>query len=111
MQIKNLKIRPIASIVLLIMVTFFCQPSPVGGAPIVNTDKDIYNYGEMIKVNFSNSPGNEGDWICIVPVSSTDTDGGDYKNMSKGLAQGSMIFDPPAPGKYEVRAYYNYSRK
>jgi hypothetical protein len=57
MQIKSLKIRPIASIILLIMVTFFFQPSPVGGAPIVNTDKDIYHYGEMIRVNFSNSQG------------------------------------------------------
>jgi hypothetical protein len=110
MQIKSLKIRPIVSIVLLIMVTFFCQPSPVGGAPIVNTDKDIYNYGEMIKVNFSNSPGNGGDWICIVPVGSPDTEGGDYKYMPKGLGQGSLIFDSPAPGKYEARAYYNYSR-
>jgi len=110
MQIKSLKIRPIVSIVLLIMVTFFCQPSPVGGAPIVNTDKDIYNYGEMIKVNFSNSPGNKGDWICIVPVGSPDTEGGDYKYMPKELSQGVLTFDSPSPGKYEVRAYYNYSR-
>ena len=60
MKIRSLKIRPIVSIVLLIMVTFFCQPNPVGGAPILNTDKDIYNYGEMIKVNFSTS-------ILIIP--------------------------------------------
>jgi hypothetical protein len=110
MQTIRTKIRPIVSIVLLIMVTFFCQPSPVGGAPIVNTDKDTYNYGEMIKVNFSNSPGNDGDWICIVPVGSPDTEGGDYKHMPKGLGQGFLIFDPRSPGKYEVRAYYNYSR-
>lgn len=110
MQIKSLKIRPIASTIILVIMTFFCQPSPVGGAPLVNTDKDIYNYGEMIKVNFSNSPGNEGDWICIVPVGSPDTEGGDYKYMPKGLGQGFLIFDPPSPGKYEARAYYNYSR-
>ena len=110
MQIKSLKIRPIASIVLLIMVTFFLQPNPVGGAPIINTDKDIYNLGEMIKVNFSNSPGNAGDWICIVPVGSPDTEAGDYQYMPKGLSQGVLTFDPPSPGKYEVRAYYNYSR-
>jgi hypothetical protein len=51
MQTKRLKIRPIASIVFLIMVTFF-QPSPAGAAPIVNTDKDAYKNGETIKVNF-----------------------------------------------------------
>jgi TolB-like protein len=110
MQIKILKIRPIASMVLLIIVTFFFQPSPVGGAPIVNTDKDIYNSGEMIKVNFSNAPGSARDWICIVPVGSPDTEGGDYKYMPNGLSQGVLTFDPRSPGKYEVRAYYNYSR-
>jgi len=110
MQTISKKIRPIVSSIILIMVTFFCQPSPVGGAPIVNTDKDIYNYGEVIKVNFSNSPGNERDWICIVPVGSPDTEGGDYKNMPKGVSQGIITFDPPSPGKYEARAYYNYSR-
>jgi TolB-like protein len=110
MQIKILKIRPIASMVLLIIVTLFFQPSPVGGAPIVNTDKDIYNSGEMIKVNFSSSPGNAGDWICIVPAGSPDTEGGDYKYMPRGLSQGVLTFDARSPGKYEVRAYYNYSR-
>ena len=105
------KNRQIFSIIVLVIIVFCYQTSHADIAPIVSTDKDTYSYGETINVNFSNAPGNEGDWICIVPVSSPDTDGGDYKNMSKGLAQGSMIFDPPAPGKYEVRAYYNYSRK
>ncbi len=110
MQTENLKIRSIVSIVLLIMMTLFYQPSPVGGASIVNTDKDIYNYGEKIKVNFSNAPGNDSDWICIVPVGSPDSEGGDYKYIPKGLAGGLLMFDPPSPGKYEARAYYNYSR-
>jgi len=110
MQIQSLKIRPIASIVILIMATFFYQPSPVGGAPIVNTEKEIYNYGEKIKVNFFNSPGNERDWMCIVPVGSPDTEGGEYKYMPKGMVQGFLFFDPPPPGKYEARVYYNYSR-
>ena len=110
MQINILKIRPLASMVLLIIVTFFFPPSPVGGAPIVNTDKDIYNPGEMIRVNFSSSPGNAGDWICIVPAGSPDTEAGDYQYMPKGLSQGVLTFGPRSPGKYEVRAYYNYSR-
>jgi len=65
----------------------------------------------MIRVYFSNAPGNGRDWICIVPAGSPDTDGGDYKYMPRGLGKGSLIFDPRSPGKYEVRAYYNYSRK
>src|SRR4030042_2975612 len=110
MQIRSLKIKPIVSIVLLIIVTFFCRPSSVEGASFIRTDKDIYNQGEIIRVNFTNAPGNDSDWICIVPVGSSDTDGGDYKYMPSGLRQGFLIFDPPSPGEYEVRAYYNYRR-
>ena len=110
MRIRSLKIRPIVSIVLLIMVTFFSQPNSVEGASVVRTDKNIYQQGEMIRVNFHNAPGNDSDWICIVPAGSPDTDAGDYKYMPRGLGQGSLIFDPRSPGKYEVRAYYNYRR-
>lgn len=110
MQIKILKIGPIASIVLLILMALFFQPVPLKGESIVNTEKDIYSPGETIKVNFSNSPGNDSDWICVVPAGSPDTEAGDYKYMPKGLSQGVLTFDSPAPGKYEVRAYYNYSR-
>ena len=110
MQIKNPKMKPVVSIFILIMVTFFCRPGLAGGAPIVRTDKNIYHQGEIIKVHFLNSPGIDSDWICIVPAGSPDTDGGDYKYMPRGSGQGSLIFNPRSPGKYEVRAYYNYRR-
>jgi hypothetical protein len=110
MKIKSPKIRPIVFIVLLIVATFFCQQGAAGAASVVNTDKEVYNQGEAIKVKFSNSPGNDGDWICIVPDGSPDTEGGDYKYLPKGLEQGSLTFDPPGQGKYEARAYYNYQR-
>jgi len=109
MQIESRKIGAIAFIVLLIMVTF-CQPDPAGAAPIVNTDKDVYTEGETIKVSFSNAPGNSGDWICIAQAGAPDTDPGDYKYVPKGSRQGVLTFDPPSAGKYEVRAYYDYSR-
>ncbi len=110
MWIKNLKIIPIVSMVLLIIVSLFYRPSSVEGASVVWTDKDIYNQGEIIRVNFTNAPGNYNDWICIVPVGSRDTDGGDWKYIPSGLRQGVLIFDLPSPGQYEVRAYYNYYR-
>lgn len=110
MQTISIKITPIVSIIVLIIMAFCCQTAAAEVIPQVNTDKKVYDYGETIKVNFSNAPGDERDWICIVPVGSPDTEGGDYKYMSKGLSQGVMVFDSPSPGKYEVRAYYNYSR-
>jgi hypothetical protein len=110
MRSKNPKMKPVVSIFILIMMTFFCRPGLAGGAPIVRTDKNIYHPGEIIKVHFLNSPGIDSDWICIVPAGSPDTDGGDYKYMPRGSGQGSLIFNPRSPGKYEVRAYYNYRR-
>ena len=90
MKIRSLKIRPIVSIVLLIMVTFFCKLSTVEGASVVRADREIYNQGEAIRVYFTNAPGNDSDWICIVPVGSPDTDGGNYKYMPRGLGQGFL---------------------
>ena len=109
MQIRSLKIR-IVSIFLLITVTFLCKLSSVEGASVVRADREIYNQGDVIRVYFANAPGNDSDWICIVPVGAPDTDAGNYKYMPRGLGQGFLIFDPPSPGEYEVRAYYNYRR-
>lgn len=92
------------------MLAFCYQTVRANAEPVVSTDKDTYKHGEIIKVNFANAPGNDADWICIVPSGSPDTEGGDYQYLPKGLNKGSLTFDPPVPGKYEVRAYYDYSR-
>jgi TolB-like protein len=89
----------------------FCYQTAIADvAPQVTTDKDIYSAGETIRVNFFNASGNQRDWICIVAAGSPDNEAGDYKYMPDRLSQGVLTFDSPAPGKYEVRAYYNYSR-
>jgi|GEM_PF-833195 len=77
--------------------------------PLIQTDKDIYNYGEEIKVHFSNAPGYPRDWVCIVPEGYPDTSAGDYQYIPQGATQGVMVFRPPQPGNYEARAYYGYS--
>ena len=102
--------KPIRSIIVLIMVVFCCRTAMAGAAPQIKTDKDIYSSGETIKVNFFNAPGNPRDWICIVAAGSSDDDAGDYQYMPRGSAEGVLTFDSRPPGKYEARAYYNYSR-
>ena len=98
-------------LVLFVVALFFAFATTVmaEGGSLIQPDKDTYNYGEAITVHFYNAPGNYNDWICIVPVGSPDTDAGDWKYIPSGLRQGVLIFDPPSPGQYEVRAYYNYS--
>jgi hypothetical protein len=80
------------------------------GAPQVKSDKDVYSEGEKIRVDFFSAPGYSRDWISIVVAGSRDDEAGDYQHMPNGESQGVLTFDAPVPGKYEVRAYYNYSR-
>lgn len=102
--------KPIRSIIVLIMVVFCCRTAIAGAAPQIKTDKDIYHSGETIKVNFFTAPGNPRDWICIVAAGFPDDDAGNYQYMPRGLAEGVLTFDSRPPRKYEARAYYNYSR-
>ncbi len=78
------------------------------GKPFVETDKDTYNHGEKIKVHFYNAPGYSRDWLCIVPAGAKHTEPGNYQYIPK-QGRGILTFKSPRPGKYEARAYYNYS--
>jgi hypothetical protein len=106
---KTSKTGSITSMIVLIILAFCCQTAVAYGQPLIQTDKDIYNYGEAITVRFYNAPGYARDWICIVPAGSPDTEAGDYQYIPEGAAQGALIFKSPRPGQYEARAYYNYS--
>jgi TolB-like protein len=96
-------------IIIVFMLVLYSQTAAANGTPRIQTDKDVYTVGEEIQVNYFNAPGEKRDWICIVPAGSPDNEGGDYDYMPKDKSQGVMKFQPPAPGKYEARAYYNYS--
>jgi hypothetical protein len=110
MQITSPKIKPVFYIIILLMAVFCCRIATADASPQVKTDKDTYSAGETIRVNYSNAPGYKSDWICVVPAGSPDTEGGDFKYIPNRESDGVLTFDVPSPGKYEVRAYYNYSR-
>ena len=109
MQTTSPQFKPVICIIILIMA-FFCSRIAADASPQVKTDKDNYSVGDTIRVNYSNAPGYKSDWICIVAAGSPDTDGGDFKYIPSRESDGVLTFVAPEPGKYEVRAYYNYSR-
>lgn len=112
MQITGPAIKSIVSVIVLLILFCSCRTVSADGAPQVKTDKDVYSVGETIRVSFIDATGDNWDWVCIVPAASPDSDAGDYQNLPHGVSQGVLTFNaPPANGKYEVRAYYNYSRK
>jgi len=113
---------PVLGFLLLVLIVYFCssgvstlgtrsfqeQGTVAQGKPFVETDKNAYNYGDTIQVFFYNAPGSSGDWICIIPAGSPDTGAGNYKYLP-AKKRGVVTFKTPQPGKYEARAYYNYS--
>jgi hypothetical protein len=106
-----MKSKPIrfalAVLCLILSISTMCYADPAS----VKTDKASYEPGETIKVTFSGASGLEGDWICIVPEGSPEKEGGDYQYVPTGRSSGILTFDAPAPlGRYEVRAYFNYSK-
>jgi hypothetical protein len=111
MQKARLELKYVVFLIVLMLIAAGCPSAMADTAPLIKTDKEIYNAGETVRVHFSSAPGSSRDWICVVAAGSADNDAGDYKYMPGGVSQGEMIFDAPPPGKYEVRAYYNYSRK
>jgi hypothetical protein len=76
----------------------------------LSTDRGTYSQGEQIRVHFAGAPGNYEDWICIVPSGAPDNEAGDWQHMPIGVPEGELVFTAPGPGRYEVRAYYNYRR-
>jgi len=107
MKTTRRKTGSITAMILIILA--FCSLMAIaGGSPLIKTDKDIYNYGEKIRVYFYNAPGYSRDWICIVPAGAPDTDAGDYRYIPM-RGRGVLTFKSRRPGRYEARAYYSYS--
>lgn len=101
----------IASLFFLVMIVSLCSTIHAQSAVKIATDKDTYNYGEIIRVNYFQAPGHPKDWICIVPEGTPDTEEGEYQYIPEGSNQGTLSFETTSPGQFEARAYYNYTKK
>jgi hypothetical protein len=110
MKRVSVRIGKFLSIAILIIFAF-CQIANAQAIPEVRTDKNIYNANDQIIVTYFGAPGAVDDWICIIPAGTPDDEAGNYKYLAYKMKQGVVIFDPPAPGTYEVRVYYNYGKK
>ncbi|HUS35038.1 MAG TPA: hypothetical protein VM680_06765 [Verrucomicrobiae bacterium] len=78
-------------------------------APLVRTDKQIYQKGEKITVTFSRGPGNAKDWIAIYAAGVTPGPGqlafkyvDNTGTGTTGLTDGTVTFDTglAIPGKW-----------
>ncbi len=70
--------------------------------------KRVYAPYEEIELSFSNFPGNNYDWISIALPDEPENYYQTYAYSGSGLTEGKIVLGGLAPGKYEIRYYYNY---
>jgi hypothetical protein len=111
MRTEGKKIEWIVSLAVIAALSFLRLGFAAADEARVTTDKTVYRFGEPVYVTYFNAPGLDRDWICIVGADAPETAGGDYQYLPKDVREGMLTFATPAPGQYEVRAYYHYSAK
>lgn len=71
------------------------------------TDQEVYTPNSPINVHYAGFPGNQSDWITIVPADFPDDRYKEYYYTS-GNRAGVMNFQGLEAGHYEVRSYFNW---
>lgn len=107
-MVTGLRIRFTIAMIILVILSVSCYEAFASGAPRVVTNKNVYKHGEKIRVHYYNAPGYVNDWICVVPDGAPHSQTGNYVYVRK-RGDGVLTFKASKPGKYEVRAYFNYS--
>jgi TolB-like protein len=73
----------------------------------LSASKTRYKAGEEIVIKYSGLPGNEHDWITLVPADQTDDTYGEWF-YTDGEESGSHSFAGVSAGDYEVRVYFDW---
>lgn len=100
-----------------------CFPSPIAlfvgvlllivnsvsasAAQTVRTQLPVYGPNETITVWFEGLPGNDQDWITLVPAGTPDTEYGQYF-FTAGKREGTLNFNGKPAGAYEIRVFHNW---
>lgn len=71
------------------------------------TQKQSYEPGEPIVVEYQDMPGNTRDWITIVPWDSADSAYQEYSYL-QGQRAGELTFRGLDKGQYQVRVFFNW---
>jgi len=69
--------------------------------------KTTFSPTEDIEVEWDGLPGAKGDWVTVVPAGSPDDTWGNWW-FTAGKTTGSYNIGRLEPGKYEIRAYFNW---
>ncbi len=90
---------------------FASTQSETPGRPdlTLSSDKTVYREGEPVVVNYGGLPGNQRDWVTVVPLGTPADNWGEW-TYTDGKASGSFRVDDLLPGAYEARIYLDWPR-
>lgn len=75
----------------------------------LSSDKTVYREGDPVVINYGGLPGNQRDWVTVVPLGTPADNWGQW-TYTDGKASGSFQVDDLAPGAYEARVYLDWPR-
>ncbi len=73
----------------------------------LESDKPVYKEGETVVIRYDGLPGNQNDWVTVVPLG-TPTDNWGEWTYTNGKVGGSFEVKGLAPGSYEARIYFDW---
>ncbi len=73
----------------------------------VTLDSASHRVGEPIEIQWHKLPGNDRDWINVVPADASDSTWGTWW-YAEGASSGKRSVDLEEPGEYEIRVYFDW---
>lgn len=75
------------------------------------TQKKVYSPGEEVVIKYSDFPGNNADWISVVPEGTPDNQyvEGSWSYL-EGNTDGEFSVNIDKPGKYEIKGYFDWPK-
>lgn len=90
---------------------FASTQSQTPGRPdlTLSSEKTVYKEDEPVVLNYGGLPGNQRDWVTVVPLGTPADNWGQW-TYTNGKASGSFEVGDLAPGAYEARIYLDWPR-
>ncbi len=73
----------------------------------LDSDKPVYKEGETVVIRYDGLPGNQRDWVTVVPLGTPADNWGQW-TYTDGKVGGSFEIEGLAPGSYEARVYFDW---
>lgn len=75
----------------------------------LETARQVYRAGETVEVKYAGLPGNQRDWVTVVPLGTPRDQWGRW-TYTDGKTSGSFEVADLEPGAYEARLYLDWPR-